>query len=146
MLKEFKAFAMRGNVVDMAVGIVIGGAFGKIVSSLVKDILMPPIGLLMGGVDFKDLFISLGSGTFETLAQAEAAGAPVLRYGVFINSVLDFLIIAFAIFMVVKAMNAAKRKDEKPPAPTSRKCPECLSDIPLAAKRCAHCSSVVPQT
>lgn len=117
MLKEFKEFAMRGNVVDMAVGIVIGAAFGKIVSSLVNDIVMPPIGMLMGNVDFSSLFINLGSGTYATLAAAEEAGAPVIRYGMFINTVLDFVIIAFAIFLVVRGMNKLKKKEEEKPAP-----------------------------
>jgi large conductance mechanosensitive channel len=139
MLKEFKAFAMRGNVVDMAVGIVIGGAFGKIVSSMVSDILMPPIGKLMGGVDFSNLFISL-SGSYETLAAAQAAGAATINYGVFINTVLDFLIVAFAIFIVVKQMNRLK-KAPAPADPTTRDCPHCLSSIPIKATRCAHCTS-----
>lgn len=142
MLDEFKKFAMRGNVVDMAVGIVIGAAFGKIVSSFVGDILMPPIGKLMGNVDFSNLFINLGEGSYETLAAAQTAGAATLNYGVFINTLLDFTIVAFAIFMVVKGMN--KLKAEEPPrAPDTKACPECLSDIPIAAKRCKFCSSVV---
>ena len=116
MLQEFKAFAMRGNVVDMAVGIVIGGAFGKIVSSFVADVIMPPIGLLMGGVDFGSLFINLSDTAYATLAAAEEAGAPVIKYGSFINTVLDFVIIAFAIFMVVKGMNSMKKKEEEKPA------------------------------
>lgn len=116
MLNEFKEFAMRGNVVDMAVGIVIGGAFGKIVSSFVADVLMPPIGLLMGNVDFSNLFVNLGQAGFETLAAAEEAGAPVLKYGAFLQTVIDFLIIAFAIFLVVKAMNSMKKKEEEAPA------------------------------
>ena len=144
MLEEFKKFAMRGNVVDMAVGIIIGAAFGKIVSSLVKDIIMPPIGLLMGNVDFSSLFINLSDKSFESLKAAQEAGAATINYGVFINTVLDFIIIAFAIFMVIKAMNKAKKKEEAPPAaPTTKSCPECLSDIPIAAKRCAHCTSAV---
>jgi large conductance mechanosensitive channel len=142
MLEEFKTFAMRGNVVDMAVGIVIGAAFGKIVSSFVGDILMPPIGKLMGNVDFSNLFINLGEGSYETLAAAQAAGAATLNYGVFINTVLDFTIVAFAIFMVVKGMNKLKA-EEPPKAPDTKTCPECLSDIPIAAKRCKFCSSVV---
>ncbi len=129
MLEEFKKFAMRGNVVDMAVGIVIGAAFGKIVSSFVKDVLMPPIGKLMGGVDFSNLFINLGEGTYTTLAAAQEAGAATINYGMFVNTVLDFLIVAFAIFMVIKAMN--KMKTEEPAkAPNTKACPECLSDIP----------------
>ena len=116
MLEEFKKFAMRGNVVDMAVGIVIGAAFGKIVSSVVNDIIMPPIGMLMGGVDFSNLFVDLAGGEHASLAAAEQAGAPIIKYGVFINTVLDFLIVAFAIFMVVKAMNSMKKKEEEKPA------------------------------
>ena len=116
MLNEFKAFAMRGNVVDMAVGIIIGAAFGKIVSSLVNDVVMPPIGLLMGGVDFSNLFINLGGTAYESLALAEEAGAPIIKYGVFINTVLDFVIVAFAIFMVIKGMNKMKKQEEEKPA------------------------------
>jgi len=115
MLKEFKAFAMRGNVVDMAVGIIIGAAFGKIVSSLVKDVIMPPIGKLMGGVDFSNLFVNLGDVAYESLAAAQEAGAPTINYGVFLNTVLDFLIVAFAIFMVIKGMNNMKKKEEEKP-------------------------------
>jgi large conductance mechanosensitive channel len=116
MLSEFKSFAMRGNVVDMAVGIVIGGAFGKIVSSFVNDVIMPPIGLLMGNVNFNNLFINLSSESFATLAAAEEAGAPVIKYGTFINTVLDFVIVAFAIFMVIRAMNKMKKAEEEKPA------------------------------
>jgi large conductance mechanosensitive channel len=142
MLEEFKKFAMRGNVVDMAVGIVIGAAFGKIVSSFVGDVLMPPIGLAMGGMDFSGLFVNLGSGTFPTLAAAKAAGAPTLNYGAFINTLIDFIIVAFALFMVIKAMNRMK-KPEEAKSPDIKKCPECLSEIPLAAKRCMCCTSMV---
>ena len=117
MLKEFKAFAMRGNVVDMAVGIIIGAAFGRIVSSLVNDVVMPPIGLLMGNLDFSNLFINLGGGSFDSLAAAEAAGAPIVKYGLFINNILDFIIVAFAIFMVIRAMNKLKAKEEAAPPP-----------------------------
>lgn len=135
---------MRGNVVDMAVGIIIGAAFGKIVSSLVSDIIMPPIGKLMGNVDFSGLFINLGDVAYETLAAAQAAGAPTINYGIFINTVLDFLIVAFAIFMAIKAMNSLQKKEEAAPAaPTTKECPECLSEIPLAAKRCKYCASEV---
>lgn len=116
MLKEFKEFAMRGNVVDMAVGIIIGAAFGKIVSSFVADVLMPPIGKLMGGLDFSQLFVDLSSAGHATLAAAEAAGAPVIKYGVFINTVIDFVIVAFAIFMAIRAMNSMKKKEEEAPA------------------------------
>lgn len=140
MFEEFKKFAMRGNVVDMAVGIVIGAAFGKIVSSFVKDILMPPLGKLMGGVDFSNLYVNLSEGTYASLAAAQEAGAATLNYGVFINTVLDFLIVAFAIFMVIKAMNKLK-KEEPPKAPNTKSCPQCLSDIPIAAKRCKFCTS-----
>ena len=117
MFDEFKKFAMRGNVVDMAVGIIIGAAFGKIVSSAVNDLIMPPIGMLLGGVDFSNLFISLGAVSYETLAAAEAAGAPVIKYGVFINTVLDFIIVAFAIFVAIKAMNKLQKEGEAAPAP-----------------------------
>lgn len=146
MLEEFKKFALKGNVVDMAVGIIIGAAFGKIVSSLVKDILMPPIGLLMGNMDFSQLFINLSDKTYETLALAEAAGAPVIKYGAFINSVLDFLIVAFAIFMAIKVMSNLRKQEAEAPAaaPTTKKCPECCSEIPLEARRCAHCTSPQP--
>ena len=142
MLKEFKEFAMRGNVVDMAVGIIIGAAFGKIVSSMVKDIIMPPIGKLMGNVDFSNLFINLSSGSFASLTEAQKAGAVTINYGLFINTVLDFVIVAFAIFLLVRAMNKLKKKEE-PAAVTTKECPECLSTIPIKAKRCAHCTSAV---
>jgi large conductance mechanosensitive channel len=144
MLEEFKKFAMRGNVVDMAVGIIIGAAFGKIVSSFVKDVIMPPIGKLMGNVDFSGLFINLGTTPYATLAAAQEAGAPTINYGIFINTVLDFMIVAFAIFMVIKGMNSLKKAEETAPAePTTRDCPECLSEIPIAAKRCRFCASEV---
>ena len=124
MLKEFKAFAMRGNVMDMAIGIILGAAFGKIVSSFVGDVLMPPLGLLLGGMNFSNLFVPLTGGSYATLAAAKEAGAPTLNYGMFIQTIIDFLIVAFAIFMVVKAMNAAKKKEEAapaaPPAPSAQ--------------------------
>ena len=128
MLKEFRDFAMRGNVVDMAVGIVIGGAFGKIVSSFVNDVLMPPIGLALGNVDFSNLFVNLSGAAYETLAAAEEAGAPILKYGSFLQTVVDFLIIAFAIFMVVKGMNKLKKEEEAapPPAPPEPSAEETL--------------------
>jgi len=145
MLKEFKEFAMRGNVIDMAVGIIIGAAFGKIVASFVKDIIMPPIGLLMGGVDFSNLFLNLSEKTFATLAEAQKAGAATINYGAFINTVVDFLIIAFAIFIVIKQINRLKK--EPPPAdPTTKECPHCMSQIPIKATKCAHCTSEVPAT
>lgn len=144
MFKEFKEFAMRGNVMDMAVGIIIGAAFGKIISSLVSDVIMPPIGKLMGGVDFSNLFISLSGGEHASLEAAKAAGAATINYGVFINTVIDFIIVAFAIFILVKAMNKAKRQQEAPPAePTTKTCPECLMEIPIKATRCGHCAVVV---
>ena len=141
MLDEFKKFAMRGNVVDMAVGIVIGAAFGKIVSSFVSDVMMPPIGLALGGMDFSELFVTLGSGSFPTLAAAKAAGAPTLNYGLFINALIDFIIVAFALFMVIKAMNRLKKEEAPAKALEVKSCPECLSEIPLAAKRCKFCSA-----
>ena len=142
MLKEFKEFAMRGNVVDLAVGVIIGGAFGKIVSSLVNDILMPPIGLLLGKVNFTNLFINLGGTQYKILSEAQAAGAPTINYGVFINTVLDFIIVAFVVFLIVRWMNRMRRKPEAPPEePTTKECPYCLSTIPLKATRCPHCTS-----
>jgi large conductance mechanosensitive channel len=144
IVSEFKEFAMKGNVVDLAVGVIIGGAFGKIVDSLVKDIVMPLVGRMLGGVDFKHLYLNLGGKTFDTLEAAEKAGAPILKYGAFINTVVDFIIIAFAIFMAIKVMNRLKRAEEAAPAPaepTTRECPHCLSVIPLKATRCAHCTA-----
>jgi large conductance mechanosensitive channel len=133
MMQEFKAFATRGNVADMAVGIIIGAAFGRIVSSLVADVIMPPIGLLLGGVDFSGLSVTLKEGA-----------APVLiKYGVFINTIIDFLIVAFAIFLLVKGMNRMKKPADAPPAPTTKDCPECKMTIPLDAKRCGHCTTVL---
>jgi large conductance mechanosensitive channel len=146
MLKEFKEFAMRGNVVDMAVGIVIGAAFGTIVKSFVSDVLMPPIGLLMGDVDFSNMFVVLRDGTlpgpFGTLAAAQEAGAVTLNVGLFLDTLISFVIVAFAVFLVIKGMNSLKKKEEaKPAAPTSRDCPRCCSPIALAATRCPHCTS-----
>jgi large conductance mechanosensitive channel len=142
MLKEFKEFAMKGNVVDMAIGVIIGGAFGKIVSSLVSDVMMPPIGKLLGGVDFTGLFLNLSGSPQSSLAAAKAAGAPTLNYGVFLQSVFDFIIVAFVIFMLVKQMNRLK-KPEPTAAPTTKDCPQCLSTIPIKATKCAHCTSNV---
>lgn len=146
MLKEFKEFALRGNVVDMAIGIIIGAAFGKIVTSLVNDILMPPIGFLTGKVDFSNLFISL-SGSYASLAEAQAAGAPTINYGLFINAVLDFIIVAAAVFfLIVRPMNRLRRvKEPAPAAPTTKECPYCLSVIPLKATRCPHCTSLLAE-
>ena len=149
MFKEFKEFAMRGNVVDMAVGIIIGAAFGTIVKSLVADVIMPPIGLLLGNVDFSNLFIVLKQGAevaapYATLADAQAAGATTLNYGMFINTVISFLIVAFAVFMVIRNMNKLKRKEEAPPAePTTKECPKCFSTIPIKATRCPQCTSEI---
>lgn len=147
MIKEFKEFAMRGNVVDMAVGIIIGGAFGTIVKSLVSDVMMPPIGLLMGGVDFSDLFITLKDGAtvagpYATLDMAQKAGAVTISYGLFINAVISFLIVAFAVFMLIKGINKLQREKEAPPAePTTKECPFCMSTIPIKASRCPSCTS-----
>lgn len=144
MFKEFKEFAMRGNVLDLAVGIVIGAAFGKIVSSFVADVITPVVGLFAGSVDFSQLFISLNGEHYPSLAAAKEANAPTLNYGLFINSVLDFLIVAFAIFLLVKAVNKMRRKEEAPPAePTTKKCPRCLFEIPIAATRCGYCTTDV---
>lgn len=142
MFKEFKEFAMRGNVLDMAVGVIIGAAFGKIVNSFVADIMMPPLGLLLGQVDFSNLFINLSGKQLASLAEAKTAGAPTINYGVFINQVIDFVIVAFAIFLLIRQINAMRRRSEAPPAvPTTKSCLYCLSDIPLKATRCPHCTS-----
>ena len=146
MFKEFREFAMRGNVVDMAVGIIIGGAFGTIVMSLVTDILMPPIGLVLGGVDFTDLFLTLKEGAspgpYATLASAQEAGAVTVAYGLFLNSVVSFLIIALSVFFVIKGVNAMKRREEETSLePTTKDCPFCLSSVPLKATRCPFCTS-----
>lgn len=145
MLKEFKEFAMRGNVLDLAVAVIIGGAFGKIVTSLVNDIIMPPIGVLLGKVDFSNLFINLSGQAFASLADAKAVGAATINYGVFLNTVIDFVIVAFVIFLLIKQVNRLKR--EPPPAdPTTQECPYCLSTIPIKATRCAHCTSELKTT
>jgi len=142
MLKEFKKFALRGNVVDLAVGVIIGGAFGKIVSSLVNDIIMPPIGLLLGNVDFSNLFITLSGGSFATLAQAEEAGAVTLNIGLFLNAIVDFLIVAFVIFLLIRQMNKLQKDEEtEPEAPKTKDCPFCLTVVPEAATRCPACTS-----
>lgn len=144
MLKEFKEFAMRGNVLDMAIGIIIGVAFGKIISSFVNDILMPPIGLLLGRVDFSNLFINLSGVPYASLAEAKAAGAPTINYGVFLNTVLDFVIVAFAVFLVIRQINRLRRQPEPAPAvPTTKECPYCFSVISIRATRCPHCTSEV---
>jgi large conductance mechanosensitive channel len=139
MFKEFKEFAMRGNVLDLAVGIVIGAAFGKIVTSLVNDVLMPPIGLLLKNIDFKDLFFNLGATSYPTIAAAKAAGAPTLNYGIFLNTILEFLIVAFAVFLLVRTVNRAVPKPVA--APTTQDCPFCRTSIPSGASRCPNCTS-----
>jgi len=144
MLKEFREFIMRGNVVDLAVGVVIGAAFGRIVTSLVNDVLMPPLGVVIGQVDFSDLFINLSGKHYNSLAEAKAAGAATLNYGLFINSVIDFAIVALAIFLLVKGINRLYRQKPAPAAaPTTRPCPYCLTSIPIAASRCPACTSTV---
>ena len=146
MLKEFKAFAMRGNVVDMAVGIIIGAAFGTIIGTLVSDVLMPPIGLLLGNVDFSNLFVVLKegktAGPYATVAAAKGAGAVTLNHGMFVNTVVNFLIVAFAIFFLIRGMNSLKKKEAAPAvAPTTKECPHCLSTIPIKATKCGYCTS-----
>lgn len=149
MLSEFKEFAMRGNVVDMAVGIIIGGAFGTIANSLVNDVLMPPIGLLVQGVDFQELFVVIKEGAtapapYATLAAAQEAGAVTINYGAFINRVISFIIVAFAVFMLVRGINRMKRQQDKgaaPAAPETKSCPYCISTIPIKATRCPNCTS-----
>jgi len=140
MLKEFKEFAMKGNVLDLAVGVIIGAAFGRIVASLVDDVIMPPIGRLLGHVDFSNLFINLGDKSYDTIAAAKAAGAPTLNYGNFINTIINFLIVAFAIFLLVRTVNKWTAKPAAA-APTTKDCPQCAMPIPIAAKRCGHCTS-----
>lgn len=147
MLKEFKEFALRGNVLDMAVGIIIGAGFTTIVNSLVNDILMPPFGWLLGGVDFEDFYFLIEGGTpagpYASLADAQAAGAVTVNYGIFINAIISFLLVALAIFFLIRAINRLQRRgrEEKAPDPTTKDCPHCLSSIPLAATRCPHCTS-----
>jgi large conductance mechanosensitive channel len=142
MLSEFKAFAIKGNVIDLAVGFVVGAAFGKIVTSFTSDILMPPIGLALGAVDFSNLFINLSSTHYPTIAAAKAAGAPTLNVGLFLNTIVDFVIIAFAVFLLVKWINHLTGADRPVPV-TTRDCPYCATAIPLAATRCPHCTSEV---
>lgn len=142
MIKEFKDFIMRGNVLDLAVGIVIGAAFGKIVDSFVNDILMPPLGLLLGRADFTNLFINLSGETYGSLAEAQAAGAATINFGLFINNIISFLIIGFAVFLVVKSANRL-RSEKKAEAPTTRECPFCCSQIAVKATRCPNCTSVL---
>ena len=151
MLKEFKEFAMKGNVLDMAVGIVIGAAFGTIIGSLVADVIMPPIGLLLGNVDFSNLFLVLKegkvAGPYASLAAAKAAGAVSMNIGVFINTIINFIILAFAIFLLVRSVNQMKRKEQAPPpVPTAKDCPHCFTAIPIKATRCPHCTSELKST
>lgn len=141
MLKEFKEFAMRGNVLDMAIGIILGAAFGKIITSFVGDILMPPIGLLLGKTDFSSLFLNISGKSFATLAEAKTAGAATINYGMFLNTIIDFVIVAFAIFLLVRQVNRMIAKPAPVPAPTTKDCPYCLSAVPIRAVRCAHCTS-----
>lgn len=146
MFKEFREFAMRGNVVDMAVGIIIGVAFGTIVKSLVSDVIMPPLGLLLGNVDFSNLFVVIKEGAtggpYPSLADAQAAGAVTMNYGVFINTIISFIIVAFAVFFLIRSINKLKRKEEAPPPePTTKECPYCITTIPIKATRCPNCTS-----
>lgn len=143
MLKEFKEFAMRGNVLDLAVGVIIGAAFGKIVSSLVDDIIMPPVGKALGHADFSNLFINLSETSYPTIAAAKAAGSPTINYGIFLNTVINFLIVAFAVFLLVRTVNRWTVKPAPAVAPTTKDCPQCAMAIPIAAKKCGHCTSAL---
>lgn len=144
MIKEFKEFAVKGNVMDMAVGVVIGGAFGKIVTSLVNDLIMPLIGILTGGMDFTNKFISLDGNQYLTFVEAQEAGAATFNYGIFITTIVDFLIIAFSIFIVIKQLNKLKKKEEVvEEVPTTKTCPYCITDISIEASRCPHCTSIL---
>lgn len=145
MLKDFKEFAIKGNMIDLAIGVIIGGAFSKVVTSIVNDIVMPPIGLLLGRVNFSELYVSLNGKSYDSLASAKTAGAPTLNIGVFINTMLDFLILAFVIFITVKQLNRFRKKQEEKPDPKkeTKECPECLSDIPKQAVRCKFCTAYV---
>jgi len=144
MFKEFREFAVKGNAIDLAVGVVIGAAFGAVVTSLVNDVIMPPIGKLLGGVDFSNLFLVLGQGSYASLKAAKDAGAATLNYGVFFNTIINFVIIAFALFATVKGINSLRREEPAPTAaPTTKDCPFCVSTIPLKATRCPHCTSTL---
>lgn len=145
MLKEFREFAIKGNVLDMAVGIIIGAAFGKIVTSFVEDVIMPPIGLLLGKVDFSGLFINLSGTAYPSLAAAKAAGAATINYGLFLNNVISFLIVVFAVFLLVKGVNRLRRQEETAEEATEKPCPYCATNIPLQAVRCPHCTSQLEQ-
>ena len=142
MLKEFKKFAMRGNVVDMAIGVIIGGAFGKIITSLINDVIMPPIGMLLGQVNFADLFLDLSGKGYPSLVAAQEAGAATINSGLFLNTILDFIVVALVIFLLVRQINRMQKQEETPPAaPTTKKCPYCFTEIPIEATRCPHCTS-----
>ena len=141
MAQDFKAFVMRGNVVDLAVGVIIGAAFGKIVSSLVDDVLMPPIGRALGHVDFSNLFVNLSDAQYTSLADAKKAGAPTLNYGVFINTIINFLIVAFCVFIIIQIIQKWVNKPAPPAPPTTKDCPQCAMTIPIAAKKCGHCTT-----
>ena len=144
MFKEFRTFAMRGNVIDLAVGVIIGAAFGKITTSLVNDVLMPPLGLLLGKVDFTELFVALNGASYATLAEARTAGAPVLAFGAFINTIIEFTIIAFAVFIMVRQIN--RLSAAPPPRPAEKSCLRCLSAIPIQATKCKFCTADLPET
>jgi large conductance mechanosensitive channel len=143
MFKEFKEFALKGNVIDLAIGIIIGAAFGKVVQSLVTDIIMPPIGKIVGNVDFASLFINLSGTSYTTLAEAKKAGAATLNYGLFLNAVVDFILMAFVVFLMVKQINRLKRDEPVAPAPETKECPFCLSKVALQASRCPQCTSTL---
>jgi large conductance mechanosensitive channel len=143
MFKEFKEFALKGNVIDLAVGIIIGAAFGKVVQSLVTDIIMPPIGKIVGNVDFASLFINLSGTSYPTLAEAKKAGAATLNYGLFLNSIVDFTLMAFVVFLMVKQINRLKRTEAAAPSPETKECPFCLSTVALQASRCPQCTSTL---
>lgn len=143
MWKDFKKFALKGNVIDLAVAVIIGGAFGKIVTSLVNDIIMPPLGLILGRVDFSELYINLSGNQYSSLSQAKAAGAPTINFGVFLNNIIQFLIIAFSIFIVIKQLDRFKKKEEK--IEIEKECPYCFTNIPIKATRCPHCTSVLEE-
>lgn len=149
MLKEFRELALRGNVLDLAIGVIVGAAFGKIVTSLVNDVLMPPIGLLTGGVDFSSLFLNLSDTAYASLAEAQVAGAATLNYGVFINVVIQFLIVAWVVFLLVRGVNRLRTRTERPgapePSPTTRSCPFCITTLPIRATRCSGCTSELPE-
>lgn len=143
MLKEFKEFAMRGNVIDLAVGFILGAAFGKIVTSLVQDVIMPPIGLLLKNVDFSGLFISLNGTHYDTLKDAQNHGAPTINYGIFMNNVIDFVIVAFCVFLLVQQVNRFSKKPEPAAAPTTKECPQCAMTIPIKARKCPYCATQI---